>query len=268
VAQGLIGAFGALSIGAWAMPGFGAEAAPWLYELPWVAVSIAILLPLLGLFGLWGLTLQRGSLTLASPLLFGLAAALMLLVGVLAGAVQAIEPIETLDDAATPLYGTTWTTSVASYVVLAASIALFGAVAFWAPKIVGRTLNEAGARVIAVVLLAGTVLWSFPDIVSGLLGQSASPGVPPTEDVSTIEALNAASAIGGAILALGVIGFILLLIGATRSDELPGDDPWGGHSLEWATSSPPPSGNFTSLPTVTSEGPLYDARHRAEEADA
>lgn len=269
VAQGLIGAFGALSVGAWAMPGFGTEAAPWLYELPWVAVSFAILLPLLGLFGLWALTARAGSLTLSSPLLFAVAAGLMLLVGVLAGAVQAIEPIETLvDDGATALYGTSWTTSVASYVVLATAIALFGAAAYWAPKIVGRSVNEAGARLVAVVALAGTVLWSFPDIISGLLGQSAAPGAVPTEDVSTIEALNTASLVGGVLLALAVVGFVGLLIGATRSSDLPGDDPWSGHTLEWATSSPPPPGNFTSLPTVTSEAPLYDARHRAEEADA
>jgi heme/copper-type cytochrome/quinol oxidase subunit 1 len=156
---------------------------------------------------------------------------------------------------------------VASYVALATTIALFGAVTYWAPKIVGRSINENGARGLAVLLLAGTVLWSFPDIISGLLGQSAS-GAVPADDLDTIEALNTASAAGGVVLALGMVGFIALLIGATRRHELPGDDPWSGHTLEWATSSPPPVGNFASLPTVTSEAPLYDARHRPEEADA
>ena len=267
VAQGLIAAFGALSLGAWAIPGFGADPAPWLYELPWVAVAIAIIIPLLGMFGLWALTAQRGTLTLASPLLFGVAAGLMLLVGALAGAVQAIEPIETLDDASTPLFGTSWSTSVSSYVVLATAIALFGAITYWAPKIIGRSINENAARLLAVLLLAGTVVWSFPDIISGLMGQTATGSVP-ADDVSTIEALNTVSFVGGVLLALAMVGFIALLINATRSQDLPGDDPWSGHTLEWATSSPPPAGNFTSLPSVTSEAPLYDARHRPEEADA
>jgi cytochrome c oxidase subunit I len=46
------------------------------------------------------------------------------------------------------------------------------------------------------------------------------------------------------------------------------DDPWEGHTLEWATTSPPPVGNFASLPGVTSEAPLYDARYAAASASA
>ncbi len=265
-AQGLIGAFGVLSVGAWAVPGFGQDAFPWLYELPWVAVSIAIVVPLLGLLGLWAITARRGRVTLGSPLLFGLAAAVMLLVGVLAGAVQAIKPIKTLvDGPGTSLYGTTWSTSVASYVVLAAAIALLGAVVYWSPKLLGRSFAEGPARGVALLLLAGTVLWSFPDLIAGLLGQPAAPGIAPADNVSTIEALNTASTLGGVLLALAVAGFVALMIRAARSDESPGDDPWSGHTLEWATSSPPPVGNFASLPAIASEAPLYDARHRTEE---
>jgi heme/copper-type cytochrome/quinol oxidase subunit 1 len=273
VAMGLIGAFGALSLGAWAVPAFSStDPMPWLYEVPWVAVSIAILAPAVGLLGLWALTATAGQVRLASPLLFGVTAVLMLLVGLLAGAVQAIEPIETLvDGEGTSLYGTTVTTSVGSYVVLAAVIAALGAVVFWAPKLLGRQVPEAPARLVALVLLAGTILWSLPDLVSGLLGQSAVPGVPggvPAENADTIEALNIVSAVGGGLLALAALAFVALLVGALRSRELPGDDPWAGHTLEWATSSPPPIGNFASVPAITSEAPLYDARHQPQEGEA
>jgi cytochrome c oxidase subunit 1 len=38
-----------------------------------------------------------------------------------------------------------------------------------------------------------------------------------------------------------------------------GDDPWGGHTLEWTTRSPPPRGNFAEpLPPVRSYAPLLD----------
>ena len=265
IAQGLIGAFGALSVGAWAVPGYGQDPAPWLYEVPWVAVSLAIVVPLLGLLGLWALTAKAGRPTLGSPLLYAVAAGLMLLVGVLAGAVQAIEPIKTsVDGDGTSLYGTTWSTSVASYVVLAAAIALLGGIVYWSPKILGRTFAEGPARLVALLLLAGTVLWSFPDLIAGLLGQPGGPGIPVTDNLSTIEALNTASAIGGAVLAVAVAAFALLLLGASRSDAEPGDDPWSGHTLEWATASPPAPGNFADLPAITSEAPLYDARHTEE----
>jgi len=268
VAMGLIGAFGALSIGAWAMPSFGADGRPWLYEVPWVAVSFAILLPTLGLLGLWWMTARSGKPRLTSPLVFSVVAVFMLLVGLLAGAVQAVEPIETLVDAeATSLFGTSWSSSVASYIVLAAAAALMGAAVWWAPKLLGRTFAERGATVVALLVLLGAVLWSFPELLAGLFGQPALPSTL-VENESTIEALNVASTAGGVVLALAAAGFVALLLKAATSGDRPGDDPWGGHTLEWATSSPPPAGNFPSLPEITSEAPLYDARHRNEEATA
>ncbi|MGQ0431977.1 MAG: cbb3-type cytochrome c oxidase subunit I [Microthrixaceae bacterium] len=266
LAQGLIGAFGVLSVGAWALPGFGQDAFPWLYEIPWIAVSIAIVLPLLGLLGLWALTARQGSVSLGSPLLFAVVSVLLLLDGVLAGAVQAIEPVKTIVDGdGTSLFGTTWSTGIASHVLLAALVALLGGLVFWSPKLTGRSLPEAPARGLALLLLVGAALWGLPDLVAGLLGQPASPFLEAADNVSTIESLNLASTVGGGLLALALVGFVGLLARGAVRGEPSGDDPWTGHTLEWATSSPPPVGNFASLPEVTSEAPLYDARHRTEE---
>jgi heme/copper-type cytochrome/quinol oxidase subunit 1 len=265
----LIGAYGALAVGAWAVPAFNADPTPWLYEAPWVGVSFLIMLPVLGLLGLWALTARAGAPRLGSPLIFGMAAVLMLLAGLAFGAVQAIEPIKTVvDGEGESLFGTSVTTSVASYIVLAAAIAAFGSVVLWAPKIFGRLVPENGARAVALVLLIGTVVWSLPDLVSGILGQPGFPGQPAPDNTDEIELLNTVSAVGGVVLALGTIGFVALVLAALRSKELPGDDPWGGHTLEWATSSPPPTGNFAGLPEVTSEAPLYDARRPAEDGSS
>jgi heme/copper-type cytochrome/quinol oxidase subunit 1 len=262
----LIGAYGVFAAGAWAVPAFSADPMPWLYEAPWVGVSFLILLPVLGLVGLWALTTRTGSPQLGSPLIFAMAALLMLLAGLAIGAVQAIEPIKTVvDGGGESLFGTSVTLSVASYLVLSAAIAAFGAVVYWAPKIFGRLVPENGARLVATLLLVGTVVLSLPDLVSGILGQPGFPGTVAPDNTDTIKVLNTISAVGGGILALAAAGFVLLVVGALRSRELPGDDPWSGHTLEWATSSPPPVGNFASLPEVTSEAPLYDAR-RPEEA--
>lgn len=266
-ARTAIAAVGALVIGGWALPSFVGASTPWLYQLPWVAVSFLILIPVLALVGLWATTLRNGQVTLASPLLFAASALLMLLVGLLAGAVQAIEPIKTLvDGPATSLYGTSWTTAVASYVLLSLAIALLGGITFWAPKLIGRGLREGAARGVAALLLVGTVLWSFPDLVSGLLGQGGDIPGPVAENVTAIEGLNAVSLAGGLFLALGFLGFLGLVVQAIRGHEGVGDDPWSGHTLEWATSSPPPAGNFPSLPEITSEAPLYDARHQEASA--
>jgi cytochrome c oxidase subunit I+III len=43
-----------------------------------------------------------------------------------------------------------------------------------------------------------------------------------------------------------------------RTGAVAGPDPWGGETLEWATTSPPPSYNFLEIPTVRSAEPLWD----------
>lgn len=42
-------------------------------------------------------------------------------------------------------------------------------------------------------------------------------------------------------------------------------DPWHGRSLEWATSSPPPSFNFAVLPHVHGTEPYWEIKRRAIE---
>jgi heme/copper-type cytochrome/quinol oxidase subunit 1 len=68
-------------------------------------------------------------------------------------------------------------------------------------------------------------------------------------------------------VALGLVVAGLALTVRRRGDG-PGDDPWSGHTLEWATSSPPAIGHFAELPAVTSEAPVYDARHAAAVTDS
>jgi cytochrome c oxidase subunit 1 len=51
-----------------------------------------------------------------------------------------------------------------------------------------------------------------------------------------------------------------------RKPVVAGDDPWEGHTLEWATTSPPPPHNFSSLPPIRSDRPLWDLRHPKETA--
>jgi heme/copper-type cytochrome/quinol oxidase subunit 1 len=69
--------------------------------------------------------------------------------------------------------------------------------------------------------------------------------------------LNGVAAAGVALLALGVLLAVVALLGRGPAA---GDDPWDGQTLEWATTSPPPVGNFATLAPVTSAEPLLDLR--------
>jgi heme/copper-type cytochrome/quinol oxidase subunit 1 len=255
VAMTAIGLYAALSLGAWAqlaytLSGSSDDPTPWLHDVPWVGTAFLSLAAFGVLVLLWADTLRRGAVVVGSPLLLATVAVIALGVGALQRALTAIEGLE--------LFGTTWSTAEAHHVLIGLTAASFAALAFWAPKIYGRLLPEGAARALAGALLLGAVLLDVPDMISGFLDQSAQfLGVG--DDVSTIEALNAASLAGGVLLGLGAVGFVGLLLAPRRGDA-PGDDPWSGHTLEWTTSSPPPVGSFASLPPITSEAPLYDAR--------
>ena len=43
-----------------------------------------------------------------------------------------------------------------------------------------------------------------------------------------------------------------------EDEDIDERNPWGGHTLEWLTESPPPPGNFDGPYVVTSEAPLLD----------
>jgi cytochrome c oxidase subunit I len=259
VVLGAVGAFGALSFGAWTFYGFkrldpgSPFGAPRLTtELLYIAVAFAILLPTLAIVGGVGDALRRGRLRLASPLLFGLAAALMLLAGVAAGAVRAITPLD--------LVGTTADASVAHFTLGAAAIAAIGAVHYWWPQILGKPLREGLGLATAGLALLGTVVLAAPDLVNGFLDEPrGSVGVVR----DGVKALNAVSLVGGVLLLVAAVLFIVNIaasLAADNADTEPGADgpgavtvdPWDGHTLEWAADP--------SSVTIDSATPVLDAR--------
>lgn len=261
-AMGLLGLAAALGYGAWAQLGATADGsgapAPWLFEGPWIAVGFIAIVPVLGLLGLWTATLGAGKVKLGTPLVLAQLAGLLILLGVAAGGATVIEDLD--------LAATTWMTAQTTLVLTGTVLAALGGVAFWAPKLYGKLLPDALTRLGGTVVFLGALAAGVPQAIAGALDQSPlvgeGTGTVSAGDLDTVEVLNLISGIGLAAVAAGllVVGLALL---ARRSGDGPGDDPWAGHTLEWATSSPPPVGNFASLPEITSEAPVYDARHAA-----
>jgi cytochrome c oxidase subunit 1 len=75
--------------------------------------------------------------------------------------------------------------------------------------------------------------------------------------------MNLISTIGAAILAISMIPFLWnIYITWRKGEKTTLNDPWGyGRSLEWATGTPFPRHNFTSIPRVRSESPAFDLNH-------
>jgi heme/copper-type cytochrome/quinol oxidase subunit 1 len=71
-------------------------------------------------------------------------------------------------------------------------------------------------------------------------------------------------------VAISVLIFLYNLVISWKRGEVAGDDPWGGNTLEWATTSPPPPYNFERVAPVRSFMPLRDLRNeeRMRQGDA
>jgi cytochrome c oxidase subunit 1 len=78
--------------------------------------------------------------------------------------------------------------------------------------------------------------------------------------------LSLISSIGAGIIGLAFCVLIWNVYGSVRAKVAAGPDPWSGHTLEWATSSPPPRFNYSGeypVPRVRGYAPLLDLRERA-----
>jgi cytochrome c oxidase subunit I+III len=129
---------------------------------------------------------------------------------------------------------------------------------YWLPKITGRMFSERLGRWAFWLIFIGMNLTFFPMHLSGLLGMprrvytySAGLGWEPWNLLATI---------GAYLLAVGLLVVAASVVHAVRRGSPAPDDPWGGDSLEWATSSPPKPYNFPVLPLVHSLHPVWDPR--------
>jgi len=154
------------------------------------------------------------------------------------------------------------------YVLFGGSVfAAFAALYYWLPKMTGRMLNERLGVAHFWLTLVGMNLTFFPMHLLGLEGMPRRIADYPASH-SDWTFLNVIITGGSAILAISVLVLAWNVIASVfmgRGAAAP-DDPWGGYSLEWATSSPPPHHNFTSLPPIRSERPVFDARVAAASA--
>ena len=204
-------------------------------------------------------TLIGGSLVMRTSMLFGLAFFLQFLVGGLSGIFIA-SPV--LDYHAEDSY---FIAAHFHYTLFAGSVfGFFAGVYHWFPKITGALLRESLGRLQLALMVIGTNMTFFPMFILGQDGMSRRIARYPTHP--GWGTTNLIETIGAGIIALGILTFLLNVVVSLRRREPAGDDPWQGHTLEWATTSPPPELNFSEpLPPIVSYAPLLDLRHAAED---
>ncbi len=227
-----------------------------------VPYALVHLLPLLGAFLAVAVTLSmlRKKARISAPLVFGVLASLLALLGVVASALFHIGD--------TGLAGTVFEEGTWLALVYAAVLAGMGAVVYWGPKWWGRTMSKA-ALPLALLGFLGALLASVPMMIAGFADQPGAvfPAVEPGIDGVTqfdysgpSGLWNALSGAGHALVLLSVLAFVALALRGFLKGEHAGDDPWDGQTLEWATTSPAPEANFADIHIVQSAEPLLDLK--------
>ncbi len=134
-----------------------------------------------------------------------------------------------------------------------------GAFYYWFPKMTGRMLDERMGVWNFWLTFIGFNLTFFPMHIVGLLGM-------PRRIYTYLgglgwDGLNLLETIGAYTLAVGILLFVINVVWSRSDGETAEDNPWGGSSLEWATSSPPPPYNFEVLPEDSRPQSLMGSGH-------
>jgi cytochrome c oxidase subunit 1 len=204
----------------------------------------------------WIGTLWRGSVSFETPMLFALGFLTTFIFGGLTGVILASPALDY------HLSDSYFVVAHFHYVVFGTVVfAMFAGIYFWYPKMTGKMLNERLGKIQFWLLFIGFHTTFLIQHWLGVMGMArryysylASDGFGD---------LNVISTVGSIILALSMIPFFWnIFITARKGVRVTSNDPWGyGRSLEWATASPFPRHNFTSIPRVRSESPAFDLNH-------
>ncbi len=202
----------------------------------------------------WIGTMWRGSLKFDTPMLFAVGFLVVFLFGGVTGIFLASPPI---DFATHDTYFV-----VAHFHEVLFGSAVFGGFAglyYWYPKMFGRMLRESLGKASFWFMFVGFWVTFLPQYLLGLHGMprriaeySASTGWT---------SLNRVSTVGAYLLFVAVAIMVVNAYVSWRRPIQAPANPWDGHTLEWATSSPPPHHNFYRLPPIRSERPLWDFNH-------
>jgi cytochrome c oxidase subunit I len=193
----------------------------------------------------WLVTMYKGSIWLATPMCYALMFLFLFGIGGLTGLFLGALAVNV------HVHNTYFVVAHFHYVMFGGSmVAFLGGLHYWWPKITGRMFSNFWGRVAALFVFVGFNLTFFPQFLMGTHGMprrywdySVLAAKHPE-----IAAYNFLSSIGSAILAAGFIIMLIYLLASLFTGRRAPNNPWGGGSLEWQTTSPPPYYNFTKMP--------------------
>jgi cytochrome c oxidase subunit 1 len=207
----------------------------------------------------WLGTVYGGAVRLTTAMLFALGFIAMFTIGGLSGVLHSIVAADTQQT------DTYFVVAHFHYVLFGGLMfGVFGGFFYWWPKMFGRLLDERLGKVTFWTMLIGFNLTFFPMHIVGLVGMprrtyTYEPGLG-------WEIYNQVETVGGFVIALSVLVFLVNIIYTQVRGPRASADPWDGRSLEWSTPSPPPEYNFAEIPRVEARDDWWHRKY-TEDAD-
>jgi cytochrome c oxidase subunit I+III len=240
-----------ISFGLWVHHMF-ATGLPFLVASFFSAASLLISIPSGIQIFAWIMTMSRAKkLAFEPPMLFAIGFIVVFVIGGMTGVMVGVVPF---DLQVTDSY---FVVAHFHYVLIGGSVfPIFAGLHYWYPKVIGRLYHRGTAIVAFWMIFVGMNVTFFPQHFLGLMGMPRR--VYTYQSGLGWASLNLLSSIGAYVLAAGfLLSLGNLVVARFRGVPAPAN-PWGADTLEWATSSPPPTYNFAGFPVVGSVNPLWD----------
>ncbi|MGY8835651.1 MAG: cytochrome o ubiquinol oxidase subunit I [Enterobacterales bacterium] len=207
----------------------------------------------------WLFTIYRGRLRISVPVLWTLGFMVTFTVGGMTGVLLAIPGADYV------LHNSLFLIAHFHNTIIGGAV--FGYLAgfvFWFPKAMGFKLNEKWGKASFWCWIIGFFVAFMPLYVLGFLGMTRRLNHTNNPDWNIWLYIAAAGAV---IIMFGIISQVIQLYVSFRDREALDDttgDPWNGHTLEWATSSPPQIYNFATIPHIDDIDAWTEAKEKGQ----
>lgn len=193
----------------------------------------------------WLFTMYKGRIDFDVPMYWTVAFIITFVIGGMTGVLLAVPPADFV------LHNSLFLVAHFHNVIIGGVLfGLFAGIYYWFPKVAGFRLEPFWGKVSFWFWVIGFYLAFMPLYVLGLMGVTRRLSQFP--DSSFGGYFNVAL-IGSLFITIGIAAFFVQLYVSYKNREQLRDvsgDPWGGRTLEWSTSSPPPYYNFSRTPRI------------------
>ncbi|QXH50702.1 cytochrome o ubiquinol oxidase subunit I [Pseudomonas fakonensis] len=205
----------------------------------------------------WLFTMYQGRVRFTAPMLWTLGFMITFSIGGMTGVLLAVPGADFV------LHNSLFVIAHFHNVIIGGAVfGYIAGLAYWFPKAFGFTLNEKWGKAAFWFWISGFYVAFMPLYALGFMGMTRRLN---HSDNPLWEPYLYVAVVGAVLILFGIACQLIQLYVSVRDRNQNLDvtgDPWGGRTIEWSTSSPPPFYNFAHMPEKVG----LDAWHEAKEA--